>query len=112
MITTIKSKLENIGTFDINKSLKSITFYAWISAGVLFACYLYFVGAITFSVIQEKGLEQNTRELISSMGQQELQYLSLQKSLTREYAQQSGFVPAERVSFATSQKALAWNVGH
>jgi hypothetical protein len=112
MITTIKSKLENIGTLDVNKTLKSITVYAWISAGVLFACYLYFVGAITFSVIQEKGLQQHTRELISSMGQQELQYLSVQKSLTKEYAAQIGFVPAQLVSFTTPQKALAWNVGH
>lgn len=97
---------------DINRTLKSIVFYTWISAGVLFSLYIYFVGAITFSVIKEKGLQQTNRSMISSMGQEELAYLSAQKTLTEEYAIQSGFVHANTVSFATAQKAFAWNVGH
>lgn len=111
MIRTIQNKLDNVGALDINKTLKSIAFYTWIGAGVLFSCYIYFVGAITFSVIKERGLQQDTKALISSMGQEELQYLSSQKNLTKEYALGSGFVPAPLISFATPQKAFAWNVG-
>ncbi len=111
MIATLRNKLDNTTAVDINKTLKSITFYTWISAAVLFVGYLYFVGAITFSVIKERGLQQDTKALISSMGQQELQYLSSQKSLTKQYAEQRGFVTPNEISFATSQRAFAWNVG-
>lgn len=103
--------LRNSTTFDLNKTLKSITMYTWISAGVLFVGYLYFVGAITFSVIKERELQQDTKALISSMGSQELQYLSTQKNLTKEYAHQNGFIDAATISFATPAKAFAWNVG-
>lgn len=111
MITKLKSTFDTAGMLDINKTLKSVAFYSWISAGVLFGCYLYFVGAITFSVIKERGLQQDTKALISSMGQEELQYLSAQKALTKEYAHQSGFIDADLISFAAPQKAFAWNVG-
>ncbi len=105
------SKSNTLALPDINKNLKSITFYTWVAAGILFSCYLYFVGAITFSVIKERGLQQETRTLISKMGQEELAYLSMQKKLTQDYALQSGFVNATTISFATPQKAFAWNVG-
>lgn len=96
---------------DINKILRSVALYAWISAGVLFACYLYFIGAITFSVIKEKGLATETKTLISQMGEEELAYLSAQKTLTESYAASIGFVKPEKVSFAAPKRALAWNVG-
>ncbi len=111
MIAKLQHTLGNRGTFDVNKTLKSIAFYSWITAGILFTAYLYFVGAITFSVIKEKGLQQDTKALISTMGQQELQYLSAQKMLTKEYAIQAGFITANTISFAQPQKAFAWNVG-
>ncbi len=103
--------LHNTNTLDINKALKSIATYAWIASGVLFVAYLYFVGAITFSVIKERGLQQETKTLISSMGQEELKYLGLQKNLTKEYAIERGFISAPTLSFATPQRAFAWNVG-
>jgi hypothetical protein len=111
MITTIRNKFDTSGMLDINKTLKSVAFYSWVGAGVFFSCYIYFVGSITFSVIKERGLQQENKTLISSMGQEELAYLSSQKTLTKEYATQNGFVPAPLVSFATPQKAFAWNVG-
>lgn len=112
MINTItKNTIDAASTLDVNKTLKSIAVYSWMSAGVFFACYLYFVGAITFSVIKERGLEQDTKSLISSMGQQELEFLSSQKSLTKEYAHSTGFITTDSVSFAAPQKAFAWNVG-
>ncbi len=97
--------------FDINKTLKSVTLYTWLASGVLFSCYVYFIGAITFSVIKERGLEEDKKTLISTIGEQELQYLNSQKTLTKDYAVQNGFVPAHLVSFASPQKAFAWNVG-
>ncbi len=99
------------GAFDINKTLKSITLYTWIAAGVLFVGYVYFVGAITFSVVKEKELQQETRALISSMGAEELEFLSAQKVLTESYAREKGFVEPSTISFAPSQRAVAWNVG-
>ena len=111
MIATIKQKIDARGMLDVNKTLKSIAVYSWMTAGVLFACYLYFVGAITFSVIKERGLQQETKSLISRMGEEELEYLSAQKNLTKEYAQSTGLIISDSVSFATPQKAFAWNVG-
>lgn len=98
-------------TLDINKTLKTITLYTWIAAGVLFACYIYIVGAITFSVVKERGIQQQTKTLISTMGHAEFEYLARQKSLTESYAYQQGFVAPQLVSFASPQRAFAWNVG-
>ena len=109
MITTLKRTIEN--TPDINKTLRTITLYSWISAGVLFACYVYFIGGITFSVIKERGLQQDTKALISSMGQEEVKYLAVQKTLTKGFAEQAGFIEPARVSFAQPQQAVAFNVG-
>jgi hypothetical protein len=109
MNTTLRHT--HTAALDINKTLKSITFYTWIAAGVLFVGYLYFVGAITFSVIKERELQQHTRALVSSMGAQELEFLSTQKILTEQYAREKGFVEPASVSFAPSQRAFAWNVG-
>ncbi len=111
MITRIKNSISDAALPDMNKTLRSLTVYTWIAAGVLFVSYLYFVGAITFSVIKERGLQQETKSLISSMGKEELAYLSAQKTLTKEYALQSGFVSATTVSFATPVRAFALNVG-
>lgn len=109
MIAALQHKFDSVT--DINKTMRSVAFYTWISAGVFFACYIYFVGAITFSVIKERELQQDTKNLVSQMGQQELSYLTLQKSLTKEYAIRAGFITEPTISFATPQKAFAWNVG-
>ncbi len=107
MITTIKQKFD---TTDLNKTLRAITLYSWIATGVFFVGYIYFVGGITFSVIKERGLQQETKTLISDMGQQELAYLATQKNLTKGYALEHGFLVNPTVSFAPSQKAFAFNV--
>jgi len=110
MMATIQRTIQTV-PFDLNKSLRSIARYAWLSAGVFFVCYLYFVGAITFSIIKEQGLQQHTKTLISSMSQQEMAYLTIQKNLTQDYAGQLGLVATTIVSFATPKQAFAWNVG-
>ena len=112
MIATLKHKIESV-PFELNTNLKTVTTYAWVSAGVLFAGYLYFVGAITFSVIKEQALQQNTKTLISTMSQEEVAYLNTQKSLTESYAISSaGLVTASAIAFAAQKSAFAWNVGH
>lgn len=111
MIKQIKNKIDTATFTDINSALKSVTFYTWIYAAVMFSCYLYFVGALTFSVIKENSLKEQIKTIVSSMSQQELAYLSKQKQLTEEYALKNGFVPASAISFASSQKSFAWNVG-
>lgn len=106
MITVLKQKIDST---DINKTLKKIAFYSWITSGVFFMGYIYFVGAITFSVIKERGLQQDTKSLISDMGGEELRYLESQKDLTKGYALEHGFIVSPTVSYASSQKAFAFN---
>jgi hypothetical protein len=96
---------------DINKTLRALVTYVWIGTGAIFMCYLYFVGSITFSIIKQQDLEQINRSLISSMSQEELTYLALQKDLTITEGATVGLVAAPVVSFTASQRAFAWNVG-
>lgn len=96
---------------DMNKALGMISTYAWIGTGVLFMCYVYFVGSITFSIVKQQGIQSTMKTLISSMSKQELAYLQTQKTLSADYAATIGMVPATVVSFATPKRAFAWNVG-
>lgn len=95
----------------MNKYLKSVTKYMWMSAGALFICYLYFVGSLTFSIIKQQSLEHSTKVLISSMSTEELAYLSSQKNLTESYAKSIGLVSTTAISFAPGKRAVAFNVG-
>lgn len=96
---------------DMNKALGMISTYAWIGTGLLFVCYAYFVGSITFSIVKQQGTQSSIKTLISSMSKQEFAYLQTQKTLTAEYASAIGMVPAREVAFATPKRAFAWNVG-
>jgi hypothetical protein len=111
MIATLRNKFESVPLNDINKTLGLITRYAWISTGVLFLCYSYFVGAITFSVINQQALERANKALVSTMSNQERIYLQSQQNLTQDYAASIGLVKSTAVAFATARPALAWNVG-
>ncbi len=96
----------------MNKHVRTVLTYTWIGSGALFACYLYFVGAITFSVVRQQELARDIKGLISSMSVQELTYLSQQKNLTETYAQAAGFVRTEKTAFTVPRRAVAWNVGY
>jgi hypothetical protein len=91
--------------------LGMVTRYAWIGTGLLFICYSYFVGAITFSVIKQQAIEQTTKSLISSMSIQENTYLQTQERLNEDYATTMGLVQSNAIAFATAKPAFAWNVG-
>ena len=110
MMTIIQNKINN-STFSVNTFLRKGSKCLWASVGVLFASYLYFVGAITFSVINQQTLSQETKHLTSTMGMQEVTYLSSQKELTQQFALDQGMVASPKVTFATPQRAFAWNVG-
>ncbi len=111
MIATLRHKIESVPLNDINKTLRLVTRYAWIGTGALFLCYSYFVGAITFSVINQQALEHTNKTLVSTMSNQERVYLQSQENLTQEYAASIGLVKGTAVAFATAKPALAWNVG-
>ncbi|HTH92864.1 MAG TPA: hypothetical protein VL576_00045 [Candidatus Paceibacterota bacterium] len=112
MITALRNKFESVAmSNDINTTLRLVTRYAWISTGALFLCYSYFVGAITFSVINQQALERANRALASTMSTQERIYLQSQQNLTQDYANSIGLVKGTAVAFATAKPALAWNVG-
>lgn len=95
----------------INATLRKCSVYTWASIGVLFALYLYFVGAITFSIITQKQLTQQNKVLVSAMSKQELQYLANDKKLTREYAVSQGFVHPDTIAFVPQARAFAFNGG-
>ena len=109
-MTIIQNKIDN-STFNVNTFLRKATRYLWASVGVLFASYLYFVGAITFSVINQQSLNQETKQLVSSISQKEVVYLTNQKALTKDFAIENGLVVPKDVAFATPKRAFAWNVG-
>jgi hypothetical protein len=112
MIKTIQNTIETVPMQDINKALRTIGTYAWIGTGLLFVCYGFFIGSITFSIVKQQGIQGDIKSLISSMSKQELAYLNTQKTLTESYASEVGMVPVNVVSFATPKRAFAWNVGH
>ena len=111
MIATLRNKIETVPMNDVNKTLRVITKYAWIGSGVLFVCYSYFVGAITFTVVGQRALEQDNKALVSSMGDQEREYLRNQQQLNESYASSIGLVKGTAVAFAVARPAVAWNVG-
>ncbi len=99
-------------TSNLNKIVRGITTYMWLGTGMLFACYLYFIGSITFSVVKQKDIQNEIKLLISSIGKQELVYLQNQKKLTEEYASSLGLKSAKQITFSAPKKAFAWNVGY
>ena len=110
MMNTIQHKIQT-ASFDINAGIKTVSMYAWIASAVCFVCYLYFVGAITFSVVERKSLVQETKQLVSSISVAEAQFLRTQKTLTETYAYSTGLVEASSVAYTTPKRAFAWNVG-
>jgi len=108
--TTLQSTGAALTMSDMNSTLKSLTKYAWLTAGALFACYLYFVGAITFSVIAQEGLAQEIRATVSQTSKEELKYLTVQRRLTEEYAKEQGFVSPQTISYTAPASSFAWNM--
>lgn len=109
MMTNIKNNIRSFNEYAL--LLRRTTKYCFIASLVLFACYLYFVGAITFAVVERQGLEESTRGLASAISMEELKYLEKEKGLTKEVAYSSGLIDAPSLSFTVKQRAFAWNAG-
>lgn len=90
---------------------KKLTKLCFAGSAMLFFSYIYFVGAITFSVVERKGLEESTKLLASEISMQELTYLSYEKELTKSVGYSQGFVDAPSIVFTTQKRAVAWNAG-
>ena len=112
-MNTLKNKIDATSMVfafhDINDTLKKVSTYAWCVAGLLFAGYLYFVGAITFSVIRQESIAQDIKTVVSEIGTEELRYLKLQKTLTESFALSQGFVSPETIAYTAPASAFAWN---
>ena len=89
---------------------KGIRFFLGASA-VLFALYLYCVGAVTFTVLHRRTTEEAVKTSLSSISQDELSYLQKQKTLTKDYAYTQGFVDPAVVAFTSTKTAVAFNAG-
>lgn len=109
MMKTMKNKIQSFNEYGL--LLRRTTKYCFIGAGALFACYLYIIGAITFSVIERKGLEESTKVLASEISMQELEYLKMEKTLTKETGYLNGFVQPESIAFTAQKRSVAWNAG-
>ena len=107
MMTHIKTTMQTFSGY--GALLRRTTTYCFLASGVLFGCYMYVVGAITFSVIERKGLEESTKTLLSDISMQELRYLEQEKGLTKEVAYGSGLVDASSLAFTSQKSAVAWN---
>ena len=95
---------------EVDNTLGTVIRYTWIGIGVLFALYVYFVGAITFSVIAERDLSVKHKMLVSETSAQEFTYLAQQRNLTKAYGLANGYSAPIAVSYAAPERAFAWNV--
>lgn len=80
---------------------KKIFVYSAALLGLLIASYLYMVGSITFDVVARKSAESDLRTVRASVGELELEYLSLNNTIDMAYAKDLGFKEASDAHFAT-----------
>lgn len=113
MMRMISQKIqENTTHADYKVILQKGSRFFFISSGVLFLAYLYCVGAVTFTVLHRRSLEQDLKLMTSDISHQELSFLDAQKSLTKEYAYAHGFVDPSSIAFSSVKRAVALNAGH
>lgn len=105
----IRRLQHTIHTTEYALLFRTVTRGLWIGCAVLFVGYLYFVGAITFSVVERQALEEKKKTLASDISTLELTYLAQEKLLTKEFGYSMGLVDAKTVAFTTVKRAVAWN---
>lgn len=71
------------------------------SAGVLAVCYVFIMGNMVFNIIERRALEADARELTNQVGNLELQYLNISKSVDLSLAASKGFKETDTKKFAT-----------
>lgn len=108
-MTTIQHNLQRAQHAVSHASFKRVISALTIGVSVLFALYVYLVGALTFSVITQKNIQQQVKNTTSEMSRVELAYLAQEKSLTKEYAKSIGFVENPTIAYTDSTHGLALN---
>jgi hypothetical protein len=89
-----------------NDNLEKRLFYGLAAVLlVLFLSYLYFLGTITFNIVERKALEKQAKGLASNVGTLELQDLALANKIDMAYAGELGFVEASHAIFASRAPA-------
>jgi hypothetical protein len=71
------------------------------SAIVLAGCYVVIMGSMVFNIVERKALEANARNLSNEVGELELQYLNISKSVDLALAESKGFKETDTKKFAT-----------
>jgi hypothetical protein len=94
---------------DYNTILRAGAKFFGLGSIVLFAVYLYCVGAVTFSVVHRRNMEEDLKALSSDISRGELTYLTAEKTLTRTYALAQGFVAPAQVTYTAPKTDLAIN---
>ncbi|MCU0660314.1 MAG: hypothetical protein MUD00_01740 [Candidatus Pacebacteria bacterium] len=72
-----------------------------LTLGLLFLAYLYFLGTITFGIVERRALEAQAKELASEVSTLELQYLALSNNIDIELAETLGFTETKSARFVS-----------
>jgi len=79
---------------------------------LMIGLYVYFISAITFNVVERRGLETALKTSESRVGQLQLNYLSLTKQYDYTYATTHGFMPVGHVAYVDRTPLPVAFVGH
>ncbi len=93
-----------------NDNLERKLFYALAcTLLILFASYVYFLGSITFNIVQRNSFNADIRNLSSTIGGLEQEYLSLSSNIDLRLADNLGFKETKKSHFV-SREPLARNL--
>lgn len=91
-----------------NDNLEKRALYAMTGTlGILFVAYIFFLGSITFDVVERKSLEAQAKESMSTISALELRYLALSNSIDLAYAGNLGFTETKSAQFVSRIPAPA-----
>jgi hypothetical protein len=93
---------------DYNTILAAGAKFFALGSVALFALYLYFVGAITFSVVHRRNMEETIRMAASNISQEERTYLSAEKTMSRDYALAQGLVAPAHITYTAPKSSVAF----
>ncbi|MGI9118465.1 MAG: hypothetical protein ACR2IQ_02860 [Minisyncoccia bacterium] len=79
---------------------------------LMIGLYVYFISAITFNVVERRGLETALKANESHIGQMQLNYLSLTKQYDYSYATAHGFMPVGHVAYVDRTPLPVAFAGH
>jgi len=103
---TLKTKSN---TLYLNDTLRKRSFY-FLFSGILILSfvYMFFLCNTIYNIIERKNIEDNIRNLSSTVSQMELDYLSLNEGINLSLAKDLGLSEPKNVYF--SQKSLVGNL--